>query len=1196
MCPSCGVETPEGARFCPSCGHDLAARGDERRVATVVFADIVGFTSLAEDLDPERTKELVDRCFERLAADVRSFGGRVDKIVGDALIALFGAPTAHEDDPERAVRAALRMQATVGSYATDSGASVQVRIGINSGEVLVGALRAGGEYTAMGDVVNTTQRLQAAAAPGSVLVGPDTYAATREVIAYRHVGRVEVKGRDEPVDTWEALEPLLPPGYRPRRADVVLTGRDLELDLLERSVALAVERCRSQLVLLVGEAGLGKSRLADEVAEAARCRWGAQVAEGRCVPYGEANVWWPVAEALRHACAIPAEATLAEAQDLARAVVAASTADADGRARSHDAEAEIDRVVEGLLYLLGYEVPLRAIDPTRARSEAQAAVIAFVEGAARRAPLVLVLSDLHWADPVVLELVDVLLERCRRSPLVLLATSRGALGERWSVPTGRHNAAVVHLEPLDAAAAGQLVDALAARQLPAELRDAVVDRAGGNPLFLEELVALVGDAEVDEAVGLLRGGELRGLPDTLRGLVAARLDGLDEVARRVLEDAAVWGRSGRIAALATMAEVAHGLGQTDAALAALVEADLLVVDGSSWSFRSDLVREVAYSTLTKGERARLHGGIAWYLERSLEDPAVASDRTVDVIAHHWAAAAELAGELGDVEGMPPDVRTSALVWLEEAARRAERAQLSVVAVQLCDQALDLIGRDDPDRRVRLLLCRAAANVDQRELEAARADVARAEEVAGQVAPVVAARVPLVAGDVEQKAGALDSAARSLADAAARLHDLGDGEGEAEALRLLGLNSILAGDDEAAERSVRASLALSRSLGDARGEAWALQHLAWISFQAGRADEAADRLQRAARTFSELGDRGGMAWTDGLLAFVRFHQGDLDGAVEIGERILAEARQRGDRWGQGMMLLLLGSIRLWSGRGFEAVRADEEALALFREMDDRFGEVQGTVSLGRALVTTGAVAEGLDLLGSGVLAAGSSPAASVEQSMVRIGLAAALTQVGEGDRAGEVLAALDPVGEDGAHGELGGVERTVAEALVLAQRADPVGAEALLARTVEVTAAEGSGPSAYALSALVLVRAQQGAPAEELDALVARVTSAPKATYLDRFVAGLAASVAGVARRGADAVAGFDELAATLVDVDDVVAPAVLALARHEVLASLGLPGAPEAGAEAEERWALLGLDGHGWRTAVAQVVSASRPAAATPTP
>src|SRR3954449_9281750 len=213
LCPSCATQIPADARFCSSCGYAITAtQAEERRITTVLFADLVGFTGLAERRDPETVKRLIDSCFQLLVDDITSFGGRVDKIMGDAIVALFGAPVAHEDDAERAVRAALRMQGTLRAYADSLALGVQMRIGVNTGEVLVGALRAGGDYTAMGDVVNAAERLQTAAPPGGILVGPATRSATAGVIRYESVGLVVARGRDEPIAAWLAVEAKAPPG------------------------------------------------------------------------------------------------------------------------------------------------------------------------------------------------------------------------------------------------------------------------------------------------------------------------------------------------------------------------------------------------------------------------------------------------------------------------------------------------------------------------------------------------------------------------------------------------------------------------------------------------------------------------------------------------------------------------------------------------------------------------------------------------------------------------------------------------------------------------------------------------------------------------------------------------------------------------------------------------------------------------
>ncbi|HVN52300.1 MAG TPA: adenylate/guanylate cyclase domain-containing protein, partial [Acidimicrobiales bacterium] len=647
---------------------------------TVLFADLVGFTTLSETRDPEQVKNLVDSCFQLLARDITSFGGQVDKIVGDAIIALFGAPVAHEDDAERAVRAALRMQETLQAYRTDTGAPVHLRIGVNTGEVLVGALRAGGDYTAMGDVVNTAQRLETLAEPGAVLVGPATYAATHESVAYQPLGPVEVKGRDETVDAWVAIEALLPPGHRPHRPQVPFVGRDAEMGVLANAIDAAVERRRAHLLLLIGEAGVGKSRLAEEAASRARRHHDALVLEGRCVPYGEANVWWPIAEALRGACGVGADATLPDAERHCTESVA--------RAMSLPADSpEVLRVTNGLLYLVGYEVPLREIDPQRAREEATRAVLTFLEGATAERPVVMVLSDLHWADQLVLDLVATLVERLARERFVLVATARQSVTDRWTAPTGRHNTMMVNLDPLDAQAAGELLDALLDADVPAPLRGLLLDRSGGNPFFLEELVALIGEGDLSET-GLLDGTATLGeLPDTLRGLVAARIDSLGPAERGSLEDASVWGRTGPVKALATMAEVMRHITDVTPVLDALVANEVIEIEGDHWSFRSDLIREVAYGTLTKADRARRHHGIAAYLASTVSTCEEAPERLVDMVAFHYGAAADLVAELGDVHGVPDDVAVPALEWLEEAARRAEVAQALPVAERLYSQAI-----------------------------------------------------------------------------------------------------------------------------------------------------------------------------------------------------------------------------------------------------------------------------------------------------------------------------------------------------------------------------------------------------------------------------------------------------------------------------------------------------------------------------
>ncbi len=1162
----------DGARFCASCGHALVNRGDERRIATVLFADLVGFTTMSEALDPEQVKNLVDACFQLLARDVTAFGGQVDKIVGDAIIALFGAPVAHEDDAERAVRAALRMQETLATYRADTGAPVHLRIGVNTGEVLVGALRAGGDYTAMGDVVNTAQRLETLAEPGTVVVGPACHAATDQVIAYRALGSVDVKGRDEPVEAWAALETLLPPGRRPRRQQSPFVGRDAELGVLGNAIDAAVERQRAHLLLLIGEAGVGKSRLATEAAERARCFHDAHVFEGRCVPYGEANVWFPIAEALRQACEVAPDSPLPEAEaQLVRAVDAALT--------RGDTGPEVKRVVNGLLYLMGYEVPLREIDPQRAREEATRAVLTFLEGATATRPVVMVLSDLHWADPVILDLVATLVDRLSRQRFVLIATARQAVTEQWTVPTGRHNTVLVNLDPLDASAAGALLDTLVDIDVPDSVRSVLLDRSGGNPFFLEELVALVGDADTADTTLLAGIGALGDLPDTLRGLVAARLDGLTPAERGSLEDASVWGRSGPTEALEIMAAKLRGIDDLSSVLSGLADKEILQVDGPHWAFRSDLIREVAYGTLTKADRARRHHGIASYLASTVPNCRDAHERLVDMVAYHFGAAADLIVELGPVHGVPSTVTGHALDWLEEASRRAEVAQALPVAEALYSQALRLLGTEASIRRANLLLGRAAVRAQRRAIVGARADITEAHALAIDLGDETAlARTLLVLGEVERDDGDLAAALATLDRAVEHYRALDDKQGAAKAMREIGMSRIFLGDNEGAEAAIRDALAASRDVDDRRGEAWALQHLAWISFVEGRAAEAEGRLSRAADTFAELGDVGGLGWALGLLAYVCFIRGDLVRADELGAQVLVEARERGDRWGEGMMLMLGAGVRCWSGRTLESVEYAREAHALFHTIGDKFGQAQALGTLGRVLVAVGRVGEGLTMLEDAMADSFDDPT-SQDRAMFVTALAGASAAAGDVSRALPAFQRLNeesPVGAAAGLGS-GGFERAVAYGLTMLQSGQL--GEALAALRPAAIGDPDRPVSPYAESALALALAATGQTDEVIE-LADAVVADDTATYLDRAYAVMAVSLARARVGDPDGIGRLDIAIEAIDATEDVVAQAVTRLVRAASLGALGAEGSEAAAAEAQARLDALGVDADGWRTII----------------
>jgi class 3 adenylate cyclase/tetratricopeptide (TPR) repeat protein len=1161
-CGSCGANAPDEARFCPSCGHTLVARPDERRIATVLFADLVGFTTFSESADPEHVKNLVDRCFERLVTDVNAFGGQVDKIIGDAIVALFGAPVAHEDDAERAVRAALQMQHTLAVLRQELRVSAEMRVGVNTGEVLVGAMRAAGEYTAMGDVVNTASRLQAAARPGQVIVGPLTYEATRRVVRYEPLGSLVVKGREGAVEAWTAEEVIALPGQRPKQARASLVGRDPEMSLLRRMLDAALNRQRAQLVLLFGEAGVGKSRLAVELAKMAYQERQATVLKATCLPYGEANVWWPIAEAVRHTCGVELDDSTNDAREKVESTVARVTA----RDRN---DTQVERISDGLLYLLGRFGERADVDPARARGEALWAVQAYLEALARESPLVLVLSDLHWGDEVVLELVDRLLAGLRGLPFMLVATARPDLEERWSPAPGRHNVAVLHLDPLDADATAALVEAHLAEHATPELVSELQDRSGGNPLFIEELAALIRDS--DGAIGVDGPSALESadLPVTLRGLVAARLDALGATERAVLEDCAVVGSSGPIEAVVGLGD-AQSLSGAERALSALADRDLVVLEDGEFTFKSELIREVAYGTLTKAERARRHAALGgWLADRSRGD-----DEPVDPIAHHFGVAAELVLELGRVDGVPADLRSRAVDALEQAATRAEEVESWPRAQRRYEQALAVLPDDAPDEtRARLRLARAQARVERRDLAGARNEITELLNAARASGDrVAAARALTVLADCEQKEGNLIGSDATYEQAVAEWRALDNDTGVADALRGRGMTLLFRGELDDAEAAIQQALATFREIPERRGEAWALQNLAWISFTRGRPEEAEERINQSAAAFAEIGDWGGLSWALGLLAWVRFNQGQLAEAEQLASDVLREGSESADRWASGMMGVLLANVAMWTGRPAAAIERSKEARRLFQEIGDQWGEVQSIAPAARALGCLGRIEEAEALHAE----VSSFTDELGDRGLVAIPAAVAgalAAHLGDGERAQrEFQKGIDAWTDEQS---IANHESRVGMSKALLQRGNIEGALAQL----DIPRDDSDALVVSSGGAEAMVLAAAGQP-ERAVTLTDRANALSVGSYLDHLEAWMARGLA-CAQLGDDACAR-EACATALALADGTESPLDQALARlahAHVLAALDDPEAEGVGAEARARLDALGLRASGWETA-----------------
>jgi class 3 adenylate cyclase len=682
-CPVCAHDAPETAKFCPECGAALAAaaeRREERKVVTVVFVDLVGFTSRAEKLDPEDVRALLAPYWERLRGELERYGGTIEKFIGDAVMALFGAPVAHEDDPERAVRAALAIR----DWARGEG-EIEVRIAVNTGEalVLLGARPAEGEGMAAGDVVNTAARLQAAAPVNGVLVGETTYRATRDVIEYAESEPVQAKGKAEPVAVWEALEARSRFGSDVEQQTLLpLVGRRRELDTMLDALERARGEREPQLVTLVGVPGIGKSRLVAELFQSLRelTAW----RQGRCLPYGDGVSYWALVEMVKAQAGIRENDSEADAEAKLLASIEALVP-----------EDERGWVAEHLLPLLGLvgEAPrYGASFPAWRR---------YFEGLAEQRPLILVFEDLHWADEGLLDFVDHLVEWSAGVPLLVLGTARPELLERrpgWG--GGKLNAATLALTPLADDEAAQVIQAVLEQSvLPAETQAALLERAGGNPLYAEQFARLY----------LERGSaEDLPLPETVQGIVAARLDGLAPAEKQLVQDAAVLGKvfwAGAAAALSAVepadaSAVLHSLERKG-----LVRRELRssVAGEDEYAFRHVLIRDVAYGQIPRAGRADRHVRAADWLE-SLGRP----DDHAELLAHHLGSALELRGDDAALAE-----RTRLAHW--RAARRALELHAYRAALQFADNALRSWPEDDPDRALVLAARARAANVSEGDL-------------------------------------------------------------------------------------------------------------------------------------------------------------------------------------------------------------------------------------------------------------------------------------------------------------------------------------------------------------------------------------------------------------------------------------------------------------------------------------------------
>jgi class 3 adenylate cyclase len=698
-CRACGGELVEGANFCSSCGTPVEPRADgaaaaassattieERRIVTILFVDLIGFTERFDRADPEDVRRTLIPFHAGVQRDLEQFGGTLDKFIGDAVMGVFGAPVAHEDDPVRAVRAAMRILRTIQELRrTDP--DIAVRIAVNTGEAVVsfGTGPQVGEAVA-GDVVNTTSRMQSLAPRDAIVIGEGTLRAVRHRFRTEPLPASAVKGKSEPLEVWRVI------GERTQSSvdlgPTAFVGRRRELDQLLAMFELARQASEVRSVSVIAEPGVGKTRLLEELRLriGQSCRW----LTGRCLPYGEAVTFAPVAETVRELAGIRPNDDAGEAQQkLVRLAVALETNATEG-----------DWLVSRLRPILGIDHgdAQTTIRP-RETAEAWARLLSSAAGEG----MVVSLEDLHWADAALLEVVEGLADALPDRPILLLSTARPELLERHPRPTpGRPNATTIALEALSEDETTQLLRSLVTEVvLPATAREAVLERAGGNPLYALEFARMLG-----EVAAAPMSDELA-TPTSVQAVIGARLDRIPTSLRTVVQDASVIGTSfwlGAIASMEKRSESHVNADVEDLIRRGIVEPhDVSAFDDQrEYGITHALIREVAYGRLPRVERARRHCSVGAWMERVAGDRA---EERAEMLARHFAVAAELADAAG-----APDVadaaRGPAVRWLLSAGDRAMRVD-PAGAFSLFDRAAN-IAEDGSSDRARALLSSARA--------------------------------------------------------------------------------------------------------------------------------------------------------------------------------------------------------------------------------------------------------------------------------------------------------------------------------------------------------------------------------------------------------------------------------------------------------------------------------------------------------
>jgi class 3 adenylate cyclase/tetratricopeptide (TPR) repeat protein len=949
ICSNCGESNPERASFCLNCGSLLPTAVPSRavrKIVTVVFCDVTGFTGLGEELDPESLRAIMARYFSTVSRVLQRHGGVVEKFIGDAVMAVFGIPILHEDDALRAVRAAAGILDELDGLNEDleqnTGVRIAVRIGVNTGE-LVADNQASGQTMVTGDAVNVAARLEQAATPGEILLGEPTFRLTRDAIDAKAIAPLSLRGKSQELEVFRliAVYPATP--MLSRRMDSPLVGRRHELMLLKESFGRSVRERSCHLFTMLGTAGVGKSRLAAEFLDDTD----AFVLWGRCLPYGEGITYYPIEEIIRDAADLRNEG---------------GTDDPSAKIASlFDGQGEQEgRVIAQLL-----TQACGMSDVTTSSEESAWAVRRLFETLARRRPLIVVIDDLQWAEPTLLDLIEYVADRTKDAPLLLLCMSRPELlDQRPTWAGGMLNATSILLESLTQTECEKLIENLLdGGLLDSEAATLIAASAEGNPLFAEEMTAMLLEEGLLQRMseGWVATGDLSSVsvPPSIQALLAARLEQLPEEEREIIECGSVIGK---IFWRTALVDLGANIATVNKGLMSLMRKELIrperssFIDDDAFSFRHILTRDAAYDSMPKETRSRQHERFANWLAEKVASSAGDYD---EILGHHFERAYRLRCELGPIDGRVGQLADKASIHLAAAGRRASVRSDIPASVALLRRAASL----SPDRRVDILRDLAEAMIEGGEFEDVPALLQESIELAQETGDRAAEMRARVTGwelkGLTDPGVTLGFIEGKLREALQVFEELCDSSGQGRCWHLLGIHNFWGSRPDEAVDAFERSAAYARAAGDFRAENLSLAWIPYImAFGPASPEETIARCDEIMEAFSER---------RGLRAEAQIVRGSALGMLGLhsdARHSIAEGRSALRELGQNLQWaitsMMAGSAEMWAGHPGAAEKVLREGLETLEEMGETGYFSSAAVFLAEAVYRQGRLDEALEL--------------------------------------------------------------------------------------------------------------------------------------------------------------------------------------------------------------------------------------------